>query len=53
MRTDIYEEAMAELAVTDRKRDDSSFALFDGVTFDPAGDLEAYAKSFAVNSLKN
>lgn len=53
MRTDIYEQAMAELGVTDRVRDDSPFTLFDGVTFDPAGDLEAYAKSFPVNSLKN
>jgi nitrate/nitrite transport system substrate-binding protein len=53
MRTDLYEEAMAELGVTDRVRDDSPFTLFDGVTFDPAGDLEAYAKSFAINSLKN
>jgi hypothetical protein len=26
--------------------------LFDGVTFDPAGDLEAYAKGFAVNNVK-
>ena len=26
--------------------------LFDGVTIDPAGDLEAYAKSFAVKNLK-
>lgn len=53
MRADIYEEAMAELGVTDRKRDDSPVTLFDGVTFDPAGDLEAYAKGFAINSLKN
>ena len=53
MRPDIYEEAMAELGVTDRKRDDSPFTLFDGVTFDPKGDLEAYAKSFPINSLKN
>ncbi len=53
MRTDLYEAAMAELGVTDRVRDDSPFTLFDGVTFDPTGDLEAYAKSFPVNSLKN
>ncbi len=26
--------------------------LFDGVTFDPKGDLEAYAKGFAVNNVK-
>jgi nitrate/nitrite transport system substrate-binding protein len=53
MRPDIYEEAMAELGVTDRTRDDSPFTLFDGVTFDPAGDLEAYATGFPVHSLKN
>ena len=27
-------------------------ALFDGVTFDPTGDLEAFAKNFAVNNVK-
>lgn len=53
MRPDIYEEAMAELGVTDRGRDDSPVTLFDGVTFDPKGDLEAYATGFAVHSLKN
>lgn len=53
MRPDIYEEAMAELGVTDRVRDDSPFTLFDGVTFDPKGDFEAYAKSFPINSLKD
>ncbi len=53
MRPDIYEEAMAELGVTGRTRDDAPFTLFDGVTFDPSGDLEAYAKGFAVNSIKN
>ncbi len=52
MRPDIYEEAMAELGITDRTRDDSPFTLFDGVTFDPAGDLEAYAKSFSIHSRK-
>ncbi|CAM2839303.1 CmpA/NrtA family ABC transporter substrate-binding protein [Rariglobus hedericola] len=53
MRPDIYEEAMAELGVTDRKIDNSPVTLFDGVTFDPKGDLEAYATGFPVNSLKN
>lgn len=51
-RHDLYAEAMAELGISDRVRDDSPFTLFDGKTFDPAGDLEAYAKSFAVNALK-
>jgi len=53
MRPDIYEEAMAELGVTDRKLDNSPFTLFDGVTFDPKGDLEAYATGFPIHSLKN
>ncbi len=53
MRPDIYEEAMAELGVTDRTRDDSPFTLFDGVTFDPKGDLEAYATGFPIHSVKN
>jgi nitrate/nitrite transport system substrate-binding protein len=51
-RPDLYTEAMAEIGVTDRTLDNSPEKLFDGTTFDPAGDLEAYAKSFAVNSLK-
>lgn len=53
MRPDIYEEAMAELGIKDRTRDDSPFTLFDGVTFDPSGDLEAYAKGFPIHSMKN
>lgn len=51
-RHDLYAEAMAELGVTGRSLDDSPEKFFDGTTFDPAGDLEAYAKGFAVNSLK-
>jgi nitrate/nitrite transport system substrate-binding protein len=51
MRGDIYEEAMKELGVTDRARDDSPFSLFDGVEFNPK-DPEAYAKGFSVNNLK-
>jgi nitrate/nitrite transport system substrate-binding protein len=53
MRPDIYEEAMAELGVSDRLRDDTPFTLFDGVTFDPRGDLEAYAKGFPIHNLKD
>ncbi len=53
MRPDIYEEAMAELGVTDRTLDNSPVTLFDGVTFDPTGDLEAYATGFPIHSLKN
>jgi nitrate/nitrite transport system substrate-binding protein len=52
MRPDIYEEAMKEIGYAHGGADDSSVTLFDGVTFDPKGDLEAYAKGFAVNSLK-
>lgn len=52
MRPDLYLEAMKELNVTDRQQDDTGWEMFDGVKFDPAGDLEAYAKGFAVNSLK-
>lgn len=52
MRGDLYAEAMKELGVTDRTQDGSGWEMFDGVKFDPKGDLEAYAKSFAVHSLK-
>lgn len=52
MRGDIYTEAMKEIGVTDRTQDDSGWEMFDGVKFDPMGDLEAYAKGFGVNSLK-
>ena len=52
MRGDIYTEAMKEIGVTDRAQDDSGWEMFDGVKFDPKGDLEAYAKGFAVHSLK-
>ncbi len=52
MRPDIYEEAMKEIGHTHGGADNSAETLFDGATFDPAGDLEAYAKSFAVKNLK-
>jgi nitrate/nitrite transport system substrate-binding protein len=52
MRGDIYTEAMKEIGVTDRAQDDSGWEMFDGVKFDPKGDLEAYAKGFPVHSLK-
>ncbi|MBK9992301.1 MAG: ABC transporter substrate-binding protein [Verrucomicrobia bacterium] len=51
MRNDIYEEAMKEIGVTHGGLNNDSETLFDGVTFNPA-EPEAYAKSFAVNSLK-
>jgi len=52
MRPDIYLEAMKEIGVTDRAEDNSPWTMFDGVTFDPKGDLEAYGKGFAVSNLK-
>src|ERR1051325_2346416 len=51
MRGDIYAEAMREIGGTDRAQDDSGWELFDRVKFDPAADLEAYAKGFAVNNI--
>ncbi len=52
MRTDIYEDAMKEIGYAHGGLNNDKETLFDGVTFDPTGDLEAYAKSFAVNSVK-
>ncbi len=52
MRTDIYEEAMKEIGYTHGGLDNSKEMLFDGKEFDPTGDLEAYAKGFAVKNLK-
>jgi nitrate/nitrite transport system substrate-binding protein len=52
MRTDIYEEAMKEIGYQHAGQDDSASTLFDGVSFDPKGDPEAYAKGFTANNLK-
>lgn len=52
MRPDIYEEAMKEIGYSHGGLNNDKETLFDGATFDPTGDLEAYAKSFAVNNLK-
>jgi nitrate/nitrite transport system substrate-binding protein len=52
MRTDIYEEAMKEIGYTHGGVNNDKETLFDGVEFDPTGDLEAYAKSFKVKNLK-
>jgi len=52
MRTDIYEEAMKEIGYAHGGMNNDKETLFDGATFDPTGDLEAYAKSFAVNNVK-
>lgn len=52
MRTDIYEEAMKEIGYAHGGLSDSKESLFDGSVFDPKGDMEAYASSFAVKTLK-
>ena len=52
MRPDLYLEAMKEIGVTNCAEDNSPWTMFDGVKFDPAGDLEAYAKGFSVNNVK-
>jgi nitrate/nitrite transport system substrate-binding protein len=51
MRTDIYEEAMKEIGYKHGGFSNEKETLFDGKTFDPAGDLEAYAKSFAIHNI--
>jgi nitrate/nitrite transport system substrate-binding protein len=43
---------MKEIDVTDRGEDNTPWTMFDGVKFDPKGDLEAYAKGFAVNNVR-
>jgi nitrate/nitrite transport system substrate-binding protein len=52
MRGDLYEAAMKELGVSDRVADRSAETFFDGVKFDPSADMEAFAKSFALHSIK-
>jgi len=52
MRTDIYEDAMKEIGYTHGGLSTAKETFFDGSVFDPTADLEAYAASFAVKSLK-
>ncbi len=52
MRPDLYAEAMKEIGYTKGALDDAPETLFDGVKFDPKGNLEAYAKSFPIHSAK-
>ncbi len=52
MRADLYEQAMRELGYTHGGADDKPETLFDGSVFDPKADLETYAASFAIHSLK-
>jgi nitrate/nitrite transport system substrate-binding protein len=53
MRPDIYEAAMKEIGYAHGGLNNDKETLFDGVTFDPAGNLEAYATGFAVNNEKS
>ncbi len=52
MRADIYEEAMKEIGYSHGGANVDKETLFDGTVFDPAGDMEAYAASFAIKALK-
>jgi nitrate/nitrite transport system substrate-binding protein len=52
MRPDIYSEAMKEIGYEHGGENNDPETLFDGVTFDPKGDLEVYAKSFPTNNLR-
>ena len=52
MRPDLYEEAMKEIGYTHGGREDAGWTMFDSVKFEPQGDLEAYAKGFAVHNVK-
>ncbi|MFO1497222.1 MAG: CmpA/NrtA family ABC transporter substrate-binding protein [Verrucomicrobiota bacterium] len=52
MRTDLYEEAMKEIGYAHGGLNNDKETLFDGLIFDPAADLETYARSFPVHNLK-
>ena len=52
MRHDIYEEAMKEIGYKHGGLSETPEKFFDGTTFDPKGDPEAFAASFAVKSIK-
>jgi len=52
MRADIYAEAMKEIGYQHGGPEDAGWTMFDGVKFDPKGDLEAYAKGFPIHGLK-
>ena len=53
MRPDIYEEAMKEIGYAHGGASDAPESFFDGATFNPKGDMEAFAASFAIKSLKS
>ena len=52
MQPSIYEEAMEEIGYAHEGADNKPWTMMDGVTFDPSGDMEAYAKSFAIKNVK-
>ncbi len=52
MRADIYEEAMKEIGYTHGGANNDKETFFDGGIFDPTADMEAYAASFSVKTLK-
>jgi nitrate/nitrite transport system substrate-binding protein len=52
MRTDLYESAMKEIGYAHGGMSDAPESFFDGATFDPKADLEAFAASFTVKTLK-
>lgn len=52
MRPDLYEEAMKEIGYAHGGADEKPETLFDGKIFDPKSDLDAYASSFDVKSIK-
>ncbi len=52
MRGDIYEEAMKEIGYGHGGESMTKESFFDGSVFDPTGDMEAYASSFAFKTLK-
>jgi len=53
MRVDLYAEAMKEIGYAHGGENNDPETLFDGVTFDPKTDLEAYAKGFPIHNLKS
>ena len=52
MRGDIYAEAMKEIGYQHGGLSDTPEKFFDGGVFDPKADMETYAASFAVKSIK-
>ena len=52
MQSGLYEEAMAEIGFKHGGLDNTPWTMMDGVTFDPATDFEAFAKSFPITNLK-